>query len=421
MSDNLKILVVDDHADIEEQNIKYIQQAISETKGDAQVLCLDRARVQGLIDIIERVDPSAEGTNLSTLLDDLKEFQDYDILFLDYRLREFEDHPWLAAEDLAGVIRAFGGVRQVVILNRFHEVDFDLGMTGWGRTSADLHINGRFIRNAGLWSLPDAGDQGIEISRFRPWYWPTLGRAVRDTRTCCLELENLDLKTARVLTHLGFNPQRSAALTHSALGVLNPLSKSPEDTSFAEFLLHGCTGVDEEIRKFLWSHINDANVKPAACRVIVSELRRWLTFLVLGPQDVVIDPPHLAQRMPWLLDGPIGDLSTWNATVGLDDLQGFRTELIEKYRHTAKEHWFSRVVLWARDIQADESIDEAFRKFAADESPDAAFQEDFSRFAPTDMSAEFTAAFNSIWTNRFISSTALDESAIVYAPKVRVI
>jgi len=421
MSDSLKILVVDDHAEIEEQNARQIERAISETNGDAQVLRLNRARVKELIDVIERIDPSAEDSDWSRLLCELKEFEQYDILFLDYQLREFQDHPWLTAEDLAGVIRAFGGVRQVVIVNRYHEVDFDLGMIGWGTTSADLHVNGRVLSNTGLWLLPDAGDQGIDISRFRPWYWPILGRSVQDTKKCRSELEGLDLESTCILTYLGLDARRSATLTHSALGALNPLSKSPEDTTFAEFLLNGCTGVDEGVRRFLWSHIEEKEFKPAACRVIVSELRRWLTFQVLGPQDVLIDPPHLAQRMPWLLDGPIGDLAIWNITVALDELRGFRTDMVARYRHIAKEHWFSRVVLWAREIQADEAIDDAFRSFVADNSSDAAFQEDFSRFAPANTSVEFTAAFSSIWANRFISSAALDDAAIVYAPKVRVI
>lgn len=421
MADKLRILVLDDHTENEEANVERINTAISETGIAGEVSRLEHTRVKQLIDVIGGIEPSGSSEDLSQLLLDLKDFQDYDVIFLDYQLRAFEDHAWLTAEDLAGVIRAFGGVRQVVILNRFHEVDFDLGMTGWGGTSADLHMNDRFLDNAGLWSLPDTSDQSGDISRFRPWYWPTLERSVRDTETCRLELESLDLATAPVLTHLDLDGRRSAALTHAALGALNPLSATPEKTTFADFLMYACTGLDEGVRRFLRDRLDHAVFKQAACRVIVSELRRWLTFMVLGPQDVIIDAPHLAQRMPWLLDGPIGSLATWNATVATEELRGFRTKLVENYRHAAKEQWFSRVVLWARDIQADEAIDDAFREFASDDNPDAVFQEDFSRFATTDESAEFTAAFSSIWSSRYISNAALNEGIVVYAPKVRLL
>jgi len=331
-----------------------------------------------------------------------------------------DEHAWLTAEDLAGVIRAFGGVRQVVILNRFHEVDFDLGMTGWGATSADLHLNDQFLSNSGLWTPPDPTDDETDQKRFRPWHWPLLPRVVSDIRTCISEIECLDLRDASVLRHLKMDEQRvTRVLTHTALGSLNPASKTPEETTFEQFLLHGCKGVDESVRKFLAENLDTPTYKTAAARIITSELRRWLAFMVLGPQDVLIDPPHMAQRMPWLLAGPVDKLESWNATVGTEEPQGLKGNLVDKHRFDEHEHWFSRPVFWTRNLQFDDAIDAAFEEL--EEESDWAFLEDFSRFAAGGDCAEFTAAFNSIWANRFVSATALDEGNIVYAPKVRLL
>lgn len=420
MADKLKLLVMDDHISNADTNIERIGRATSSAGAAVDVTRLDKERAVALIDAIGKVDPSDPNTDIATWFDALKEFESADILFLDYQLRDFDDHAWLTAENLAGVIRAFGGVRQVVILNRFHDVDFDLGMAGWPGTSADLHLNDRFLANSGLWALPDPSDQRTAAIRFRPWHWPLLPRAVADTETCRSELEGLNLADDAVLAHLGLDGP-TAPLPHAALGALNPSSKTPEKTTFSEFLRYGCKGLDEGIRTLLSERLDDPAFKRVASRVIASELRRWLSFFVLGPQDILIDPPHLAQRMPWLLDGPLDSLDTWNETVALDRVRGFREDLVSKYRYTDREHWFSRVVLWVRGLQADDAIYAAFEAFEGDGGGTAAFQEDFSRFSPTDESAEFAAAFNSVWANRFVSSTALDDGAVAYAPKVRLI
>lgn len=423
MTKKLQLLVVDDHPSAEKANEGEIRNALHATGTAAEVSRLDEERIKNLIRSIERGRSSEDPQEMHKWFESLAELGTYDVIFLDYQLRDLAEHPWLTAEDLAGVIRAFGGVRQVTILNRFHEVDFDLRMTGWGVTSADLHLNDRFLSNSGLWVLPNPSDRATDPKRFRPWQWPLLPRVVSDIETCISEIEDLDLSETSVLGYLKMDTQPvTKVLTHTALGSLNPASKTPEETTFKEFLRNGCKGIDEEIRQFLANNLDDSDYRTAAARIITSELRRWLAFMVLGPQDVLIDSPHLAQRMPWLLDEkPVDKLKRWNATVGLAEPQGLKGGLVDKHRFVELENWFSRPVFWTRDLQSDDAIDAAFNEFDSEDESDWAFQEDFSRFVAADDCAEFTSAFNSIWANRFVSSAALDEGDIGYAPKVRLL
>jgi len=419
MTEKLRLLVVDDHPSAEEANEGKIRSAVGAKRTAAEVFHLDREDLKVLIAMIESLRSSEDPQGIHKWFDVLAELGNYDVLFLDYRLGDLDKHPWLTAEDLAGVIRAFGGVRQVTILNRFLEVDFDLRMTGWGTTSADLHMNDKFLCNSGLWVLPDPSDRATDPKRFRPWHWPLLPRVVSDIRTCISEIEDLDLSGTSVLGHLNMDAQRvTRVFTRTALGSLNPKAKAPEQTTFKEFLLYGCKGIDEDTRKILANNLDDSDCKTAAARIITSELRRWLAFMVLGPQDVLIDSPHLAQRMPWLLESD--RLESWNATVGLEDPQGLRKDLVTKHRFAEHEHWFSRPVFWTRDLQSDDAIDTAYNEFDSEGESGWAFQEDFSRFVATDDCAEFTSAFNSVWANRFVSSAAL-EGDISYAPKVRLL
>ena len=78
----------------------------------------------------------------------------------------------------------------------------------------------------------------------------------------------------------------------------------------AEFIAGNASGIETEGGSKL------LEADPAACaRIVSSRIAKWLEREVLGPQDVLVDVPHLIQRCPYLLDGDISDLGTWNAAL----------------------------------------------------------------------------------------------------------
>lgn len=425
MTDPLRILVLDDRPENEEANAENLKAALAQVPLEAEVESCSRELGQELVNKAEQMRSDPEGEDAPWKRHprhwsgDLEKLEKYDILFVDYQLPELEGHGWLTAEDLAGLFRGFAGIPYIAVLNRFDEVDFDLSMSSSFVTAADLHINAPVLSNPGLWKLPDPADSEVDVSRFRPWHWPELPRAIdnvkkrRDDITCL----NFDTK---VLDFLDFNDRRKSSLDRSALGLLDPDSQNPEGTTFKTFLENGCVSVDSEVRGFLAGNLETGEFKKIAARIVAFELGRWLGDIVLPPQDTLIDVPHLAYRMPWLVDGDINSDEVWSQCVTLEENGALKERLLTGLWFE-KEHWLPKRAFWLPDIQGTPEIDGEYEKMEADSEIPYAFQEDFSRFESLDNCEEYAAAFSSMWANRYISSGGLELDGVRYAPKVRLL
>lgn len=418
----ITVAVIDDHPEMQDMNSEKIQQTLENLnlKNFQIKIAQIPADVTGnLIDEITNI--ISPGKQIGENLQVLSAVNGIDILFLDYQLPNLKKHPWLTAEDVAGALRIFGRVPVVCILNRFHDVDFDLSMVYPSPTAADLHINAEQLQCQNLWRKPEdrPSNKSFDLSDFRPWYWPALPELLEDIESCRRELMDYSLDTP-VFQMLGFEDLEIQALTKTALGFINPQSPRPESASLRDFFEFGCNGgVTNEIKKWVLEKPESNDRKEVAVAVIVAELRRWLTHMVLASGDAISDIPHAVSRMYWLQKGDLSSPEIWDHAASFHDISTLHAE-VQKFQFE-KKHWLSRTAYWTQRLEASSVSDVLYSQTDSDLDQLAfpVYLEDFSVFVDRSEAEEFYSALNSIWANRFISRSGLRNSRIKYAPKVR--
>jgi hypothetical protein len=417
MTKEIKIIVIDDHEENANANITRLKHALRESSINAKIEPLPEAEKMDLIASIEQPDNWELDLNS---IPSFKFFDDADIVFIDYQLGALQGHSFLTAEDVAGWIRTFSDAKLIIILNRFFDVDFDLTMNqGSIPTAADLHMNASLLECPGLWTMRK-WDSAAPRSNFRPWAWPLLQEAIADIESCRADLRSLrDLENTVILDYFQFSDDLAGQMTHNALGFLDPTSKTPSTATFLKFLKNGRPGIPAEIRGQLAENISNARVKNSVINILVSSLRRWMCTMILGPQDVLIDIPHLAQRMPWLLGKKIDDPAVWENLVspqGVEELP----EVVNEFLYN-KDQWLSRKCCVMPLLQKAPNVLKLYDDFSGSVEEEYVFLEDFSVFVKIQEAESFTAAFNSMWSTRYVSHSAVEAGEIHYAPKVRLV
>lgn len=328
-------------------------------------------------------------------------FDDYHILIVDYDLLYLDKHERMTGEGIARLARAFSTCGPIVILNQRPDVDFDLTLSGDTESFADLNIPDKHISSQSLWlSSTRAG--------FRPWHWPLLKQSALNFRKRVDSLDG-ELDTP-IFSFFGFNPERAQRLSRTALAFLHPNIPTHKVT-FRDFVLSSGNALDKRAADDL------AGADAQLCLIAATRIHKWLERLVVGPQDVLVDLPHLVARYPFLLSGDHANVKDLNQTC---DLQAEATGLIidPARKHLfIKDYWLSRPVFWWSDIECDEEIQAELNKF---DFPDEElfFREDFSDFGSEADSDEFVAAFHSTYDRRHISK-AKEEGSKNYGPLVR--
>ncbi len=418
----ITVAVIDDHPETQDMNSEKIRKTLKELNllnVQIEVIKIAEGEKNNLIGTITEI--ISPGQGIGEKLPSLDSVNGVDILFLDYQLPNLNNHPWLTAEDVAGALRIFGKVPLVCILNRFHDVDFDLSMIASSLTAADLHINDKHLDCPNLWIKPEQrpNKKSLDLVNFRPWFWPALPELLQDIKTCRSELMGIPLNTP-IFKYLGFEETEFQALTKTALGFVNPQSQRPEDSTFLEFFEFGCNGgITDEIKKWVLKDSDSHDRKSIAVAVIVAELRRWLTHMVLASGDAISDIPHAVSRMFWIQKGDLKELDIWNHAASFHDISALHDE-VQQFQFE-KRHWLSRTAFWTQRLEASSVSDTLYPQIdnELDLLAFPVYLEDFSIFVDRSEAEEFYSALNSIWANRFISKRALGDSTIRYAPKVR--
>ncbi len=127
----------------------------------------------------------------------------------------------------------------------------------------------------------------------------------------------------------------------------------------------------------------DHSLLDSVASVTAAELDRWFRRDVLGPQDILVDTPHLLMRMPFLLGDKVGDTKHWNGTVatkdefcGLDETY-YRNHLLPlRFPH---DMWVQRPCFWWPEIKQNKQLDDLFFNSGVIWN-DALFCEDTSTF-----------------------------------------
>lgn len=406
----MKVLVCDDRKKGAGERVR---REIESTTGHEAELLSARSLEKAIGDFFKwQVAPIFEGEySTQTPKGEISPFMsDFDILILDNNLSALDfGGTRQTAESIAGYLRAFGNIPYIVSLNKNPHVDFDLRyLVGDYETQADLAVNQAHLSNLALWTgaPKDAPEDG-----FLPWYWPALNH-LPDRRRGQIKFvrERLD---APILGAMHFPPSASVSLSRDARAALAPESERLSAVTFTKFFVTACRSlpIRPERQKLAKAAAGD-RVRDIVARVVAGELDRWFRRDLLGPQDVLVDLPHLLMRMPFLLHPHAHDLQHWNHALTLPDPPyGLSADLYEKHvkpTEVVYGDWTKSPSFWWRDLKSNAELN---RMFFGDTSPwaEAVFCEDISRFRlrgdePDHPPSEFVTEFDGSWNRRYVAN-----------------
>jgi hypothetical protein len=328
-------------------------------------------------------------------------FDDADILIADYDLLYLDETERVTGEGIARLVRGLTGCGPIIVLNQNPDIDFDLKMLGDMDSLADLNVPAKHAPAKGLWT----NSSGVG---FRPWHWPLLLKEVNNHRARIASLiDNLDTP---ILEFFKFNKERLERISRSALGFLHP-TKEPHIVTFRDFVLESGNAVDRRMAQDVSK--DDTQI----CSIAAARIHKWLERMVLGPQNVLVDMPHLVSRYPLLLQADPSILESYNTTCDISKLPEMlliEEVLSMQFGSTA---WLSRPAFWWADIEDNDKIQQMFDEFEFPEI-EYVFREDTSDFSIESECEEFVAAFHSTYDRRYIS-TIRKGIDLKYGPIVR--
>lgn len=334
-----------------------------------------------------------------------------DILLVDndlFELPQLKDH---SAETVAARASLYTSCGFIVVLNLSPDLDFDLTLLRYPSSKADLHINDKFLADHGLWhECPkESGD-------FRPWHWPLLLRAASMYRSRVAELTQAFKEgsgSKPILDYFSFSDWARRRLSRTARAFLHPEIPAQqvsfwrfiEDNANAVYVRDGARIVERK----------DVNKLAQVC---ARSLAKWLERYVLGPQDILLDFPHLVEKMPFVVpEAEQGNVDFWNSCA---KLEGAPVELIESYGIARFERsmWFDRPVFWADGIESEDNLNRLFA--ATDTNPcELVFCEDSSSFHRAEECEQFVAAHNTVSDRRFVRWFGRESEELRYGPQSR--
>ena len=363
-------------------------------------------------------------------------FNDFDIVILDNNLALLDpEGARLTAESFIGHIRAFTSTAYIISLNKNPQVDFNLKyLVGDYQTQADVALNTKHLANPALWS----GDQSAATSGFIPWYWPRLN-SVADRRRRQVQFV-LDHLEDPLLKSLNFPDEAIPFLSRHALGTLSSTAvldpTESEDVPVRDLTFHHIftetersLPVQNEREELADAAVGNKLIQELMARDVAARIDLWFRKDVVGPQDALVDLPHLLIRFPFLLGDKAREISEWNKAINTRSapyglVEGLYEEYLNENRFPPEfDFWLpSSPCFWWPQLKAADELNEYFFKAKEGDWADCVFCEDRSQFLPRineDGSSpiEFATEFEGSWTRRYISFIA-DED-IQYSPRTR--
>ena len=373
------------------------------------IICLKNSAFQNSISVLEQRRIAFRDGKESTK-NGAEEIDNASIFIIDYDLLGSQGGASpvgsLTGEIIAYLVRCFSKCKLIIGLNQYGSNPFDLTLRGDLDSFADLNLGEKQLGNPDLWR----GDWGDSRRGDRPWSWPNLSDSLRnfDKRIGDVE-KNLDTS---ICEFLGFDSELFRLFPREIVQFIEKQEEKEHfQTTFREFVTESGNGLRFKDTKTLDKGINDRIL----ARVGTARISKWLEFLLLPEQDILVDAPHLISRYPSLITGDRKKIETWNKAaqlIGHDKLE-LSADLIEPYRFQ-KAHWVSRPVWFWDKLRECERIREIIEPWVT-VKPNWVFCEDASRFYPRENCKEFLADTASPFTRRFV--TYFDE--VDYRPRVR--
>lgn len=413
----MNILICDD---IEERGNETLEQirAARIPRATSRLACGDKLRcaIMSLFERAESVLDKGSENSSQISWNTIFDSPDLDIVILDNNLADLSiSGARHTAESIAGYIRAFTRIPYIISLNKNPHVDFDLRyLVGDYETRTDLALNTEHLSTRELWS----GQSKTSADRFLPWYWPVLNEVpTKRRRQIDFVKKHFD---DPVLTALSFPEEQMEYLSRHAKGTLSPEidDSSMKNVTFKKFFETSYRSFPvprdrEKIMELFDSGhaIRRRLARDVVARVVAAEIDKWIRRDLLGPQDVLVDIPHLLMRMPFLLGKEADKLKQWNAAVlstrrpfGLSDKIYKRHLSRAKFKH---DNWVKSSCFWWPILKTDEKLNDLFFHSKV-EWKEAIFCEDTSRFESIsdediDSPKEFSAEFEGAWNRRHVA------------------
>lgn len=336
---------------------------------------------------------------------------DTDILIVDFDLTPRQQQE-LGDDSLRQLVGSFGDVFAylarcytsvgftVLVNQTFYQSTFDLTMSEFTFSFADLNVSDSDLARGSLWFGCS------ENTEFRPWHWPRLLSSAALLR----RIESrLDLE-ANIFEAIGMTLDELQLLDAKQLEPLGApdTSAGRQGLRFKDLAGENC--------HFGRRSRSEVLFEPQERRLAAAALSHWLERVILPAQNIYVDAPHLAERRPDLVQEggweALTDLnqSDLSATLRLDELKTAETSVSE---------WTSRPV-WSWLACPPESSD-----FVGDS--ERVFCEDTSSFVSFQDAIEFRASVPGPWTQRFVSRALAEDDSpggaeglrIDYRPETR--
>lgn len=355
---------------------------------------------------------------------------DWDLLFLEEGSKDAE--PW------AYLARCFSNVGVISMLDRWSGLPnpFDLGLRGDPfqredqRSFADIDLGRDQLGMPLLWFGQGVDSQGKE-KVFHPWYWPVLTASIEDwdRRVEDVVRSLLEKPCITVREFLEFDeeswrwlPNRASAFLDSTAGE-HPCDEKVDVQEGAYLIDLPSSGrgwsykhqrtVYDRLSRLLRGSLSEedwAKTVHSVARPIAGLLAKWLEWLVLPEQDVLVDAPHLAERFPSLL-GESPSETEWQALAWRrgegerpEELTRFEEKLkVHRFLSEEREFWLSRPLWKWRSVKDDSNIPEVADPWGEHGDTDIGrFFEDSSRFGRSESGHAFEADVESPFAERFV-------------------
>ncbi|WP_242415544.1 hypothetical protein [Sphingomonas panni] len=327
-----------------------------------------------------------------------------DVLIVDYDLTLIDKDARHTGEEVARLARMYSDCGYIIVMNQYPGIGFDLTMKGHLESYADVNIDSSLAGCPALWSTAVSGE-------FHPWHWDCIEKITESRRALAEELTKRGMGTS-IVDFLQMPNAAIDRLADSAFAFISPATQKPDElaqTTVAEFLQHLTEKKDLE---------KLADGKPAnAARTAVSRLAKWVSRTIVGPQDVLIDVPHLLVRLPYVANKEHGVPSTiedWNALLDLG-AGAICPEIREKGEFRRSVEWIGKATFWWSCIEGLDLVDTLREEFDYESLPDMVFCEDVSRFVPREDATDFRAGFHNFFDRRYVKIV----EGVEYAPRRR--
>lgn len=395
----MRVRVCDDVKDIADSWVKDISDALD----SADVARMDSAKdeisklLNRKIAVEDKSDPHTHST----------EFDEIDVLVVDYDLLHLDGAgSRTTGEGVARLARTYSTCGAIVVMNQYRSAQFDLGMRGHLESFADLNVAAELIGSTPLWRAvePYAGT-------FNPTIWRPMPTLLAAARTLAGTLSGAGYD-APICEMIGLDLEAATELSDTAFGFLSSKAQTADDlrkVTLREFLTQS---LDPKISETLIDKMPDALFNYAAFRIA-----KWLDRAVLRPMDVLIDVPHLIDRLPFLIlseKSDVGDPEAWiKATLDPENLLDW--DLLSKYVNERASSALGRQVFNWYQLSGDSKIDDLQDEYLEKENVRFHLAEDTSRFLPSGKLTQYRADFHNFGDRRAIEKL----SSITYGPQRR--